>query len=128
MPIYEYLCNGCQKRFSRFWKTISASQGACCPSCGSGDLMRLLSRVAVIRSEESRLDALADPSNLGDLDENDPRSVARLLRKMGQETGEGLGEEFDEMVGRLEAGESPEEIEASMPDDFGSEGLSEDLP
>lgn len=51
---------------------------------------------------------------MGDLDENDPRSVARMMRKLGSEMGEELGPEFDEMVGRLEDGEDPESIEADM--------------
>ncbi len=82
----------------------------------------MVSRVAVLRSEESRLESLADPSSLAGLDENDPRSIARWMRKMSAETGEDLGPEFDEMVDRLEAGESPEEIERSM------EGLGEEGP
>jgi hypothetical protein len=76
----------------------------------------LISRVAVIRSEESRMDDLADPSMLGDLDENDPKSMARWMRKMSAETGEEMPPEFDEVIDRLESGQSPEEIEDSMPD------------
>jgi Flp pilus assembly protein TadB len=57
---------------------------------------------------------MADPSKFGDLDETDPRSIGRWMRKMGQEMGEDLGEEFNEMVDRLEAGESPEDIESSL--------------
>jgi len=80
----------------------------------------------VLRSEESRLEDLADPSNLAGLDENDPKSMARWMRKMSREIGEDLGPEFDEVVDRLEAGESPEEIEAAMPDlGGGGEGLDE---
>jgi hypothetical protein len=75
-----------------------------------------VSRVAVVRSEESHLEDLADPSNLAGLDENDPKSIARWMRKMSKEVGEDLGPEFDEVVDRLEAGESPEEIEAAMPE------------
>lgn len=33
-----------------------------------------------------------EPSNLGDLNENDPTSVARFMKKMGQEMGEDGGE------------------------------------
>ena len=87
-----------------------------------------MSRVRVVRSEDSRLDDLADPSSMPDFDENDPKSLGRWMRKMSDEVGEELGPEFDEVVGRLEAGESPEDIEKSMPDlmgegggDFGSE-------
>lgn len=56
---------------------------------------RLLSRFASPKSEEARLEALSDPSNLGGLDENDPQSMARFMKKMGQEMGEDLGEDFD---------------------------------
>jgi len=95
-----------------------------CPECDSEDLTRLISRVAVLRSEESRLESLADPSSLAGLDENDPRSMARWMRKMSQEMGEDMGPEFDEMVDRLEAGEDPEEIERSI-GGLGEEGPEE---
>ena len=73
-------------------------------------LTRLLSRFATTRSEESRLDSLADPSNLSGLDESDPRSMARWMRKMGKEMGEEFGgEEFDEMVDEMETGKMPDE-------------------
>jgi hypothetical protein len=79
-------------------------------------MIRLVSRVRVLRSEESRMENLADDAMLTDLDENDPRSLGRWMRKMSQEMGEELGPEFNEIVGRLEAGEDPEEIEKSMPE------------
>jgi hypothetical protein len=76
-----------------------------------------------MRSEESRLEDLADPSQFGDLDENDPRSIARFMRKMSNEMGEDLGPEFEEVVDRLEAGQSPEEIESAMPDLAGGDDM-----
>jgi len=81
--------------------------------------------VRVVRSEESRLEDMADPANFGDLDENDPRSIARFMRKMGDEMGEDLGPEFGEVVDRLEAGESPEDIEKTMPE-LGGDFMAED--
>jgi len=60
------------------------------------------------------------------LDENDPKSLARFMRKMADETGEDLGPEFEEVVGRLEAGEDPESIESSMPD-LGAPGGGDDF-
>ncbi len=69
------------------------------------------------------MDALSDPSNFGDVDENDPKSVARMMRKMSGEMGEDMGPEFNEMVDRLESGESPEEIEKTMPGLGGDEGM-----
>jgi putative FmdB family regulatory protein len=124
MPIYEYRCNDCQRRVSVFWRTFAEVEEGTpqCPRCGGTNLTRLVSRVAVVRSEESHLEGLADPSNLAGLDENDPKSVARWMRKMSKDTGEDLGPEFDEVVDRLEAGESPEEIETAMPELGGDMG------
>lgn len=131
MPIYEYRCHDCRRRVSVFWRTFSEAetQEPTCPRCGGTRLTRLVSRVRVVRSEESRLEDLADPSFLSDFDENDPRSMARLMRRMADEVGEDLGPEFEEVVDRLEAGQSPEEIEKEMPDLLGEgEGdLSGDL-
>ncbi len=66
------------------------------------------------RSEERRQESMADPSGWGDLDENDPKSMARMMKKMGTEMGEDLGPEFNEVVDRLEAGEDAESIESSL--------------
>ncbi len=117
MPIYEYRCGNCKRRVSIFFRSFSAvgDANARCPNCDSTNLTRLVSRVATVKSEEARLESLSDPSSLGDVDENDPRSVARMMRKMGNEMGEEMGPEFGEMVDRLESGESPESIEQSMP-------------
>ena len=124
MPIYEYTCHDCKRRVSLLWRSFAdvEERSAACPRCGGTNLTRLISSVAVLRSEESRMDSLADPAALGDLDENDPQSLARFMRKMASETGEDLGPEFDEVIGRLEAGEDPETIERSMPDLAGAEG------
>ena len=124
MPIYEYRCQSCKRRVSIFWRSFSNAEAgnAVCPRCGGTDLTRLVSRVRLVRSEDSRLDDMADPSNFPDLDENDPKSLGRWMRKMGGELGEDMGPEFDEVVGRLESGEDPESIEQSMPDLMGGGG------
>jgi putative FmdB family regulatory protein len=124
MPIYEYACQDCKRRVSLLWRSFADAETreAICPRCGGQRLTRLISRVSVVRSEESRLDSLADPSSLDGLDENDPKSLARFMRKMANETGEDLGPEFSEVVDRLEAGEDPESIEKSMPELAGEGG------
>ena len=117
MPIYEYRCHDCRRRVSLLFRSFDAIDATpTCPRCGGTRLTRLISRVSVLRSEESRMDDLADPSSLGDLDENDPKSLARWMRKMSAESGEEMPGEFDEVMDRLEAGQSPEEIEGSMPE------------
>jgi putative FmdB family regulatory protein len=125
MPIYEYTCQDCRRRVSLLWRSFAdvETRAAVCPRCGGTHLTRLISRVAVVRSEESRLDSLADPASLDGLDENDPKSLARFMRKMASETGEDLGPEFSEVVDRLEAGEDPESIEQSMPELAGEGGM-----
>lgn len=74
-----------------------------------------------MKSEESRLEAMADPANFGDVDEQDPRSVARWARRMGKDVGEDLGPEFDEMVDRMEAGEVDENDVAGGGDGLGAD-------
>lgn len=124
MPTYDYRCMECGKRASivQSYEEYGVKPVQC-PHCGSDNLKRLINRVRFARSEESRLDAMADPSSWSDFDENDPQSMARMMRKMGQEMGEELPEEFNEVVDRLEAGESPESIEESLPD----LGLGDDI-
>ena len=122
MPIYEYRCQSCRKRVSVFVRSFSSALDPTCDRCGSKDLSRLVSLVSVVKSEESRLDDLADPSAFGDLDEEDPKSIARWARKMGREMGEDLGPEFDEMVDQLEAGEMPDDLDAEGGGDDGFGG------
>ena len=109
MPIYEYRCLRCGHVFAQLVRTFSAVTTPVCRRCGSGEVRKLISRVTVLKSEESRLDDLADPIKFADVDENDPRSVARWARRLGREMGEDLGDDFDEMVERMEAGEMPDE-------------------
>jgi hypothetical protein len=61
-------------------------------------MTRVLSKVRVLRSEESRMESMADPSKWGDIDEKDPKSVARWMKKMGKELGEDMGEDVDQVV------------------------------
>jgi putative FmdB family regulatory protein len=115
LPIYEYQCNHCKKVFSVLVRGWSAEPSLTCPRCSAHDARRLISRFAVVRSEDSRADDVADmASDLGDVDENDPHSVARWARRMSDEMGEEGGPEMKEMADRLENGESPESIEQSL--------------
>ena len=95
MPIYEYECGGCHRRVSLLVLSPSKAEAPRCPRCGSAELTRLMSRFATVKSEDARLDSLSDPSSFGDLDENDPASVARFTKRMGEEMGEDLGDDVD---------------------------------
>ncbi len=120
MPLYDYYCLNCQKRFDVFMSYAEyGTKPVTCPHCQSGNVRRRLPRVRVAKSEESRLDSLAgdfsDPSALAGL-ENDPQAMGRVMRKMGREMGEEMPPEFNEVVDRLEKGQSPEDIEKELPD------------
>lgn len=97
MPIYEYQCKDCGRR-SSFLVLKTEDLHPVCKQCGGARLIKLISRVSFLRSDEDRLERLADPSRLGDIDENDPRSMARWMKRMGKELGEDVGDDFDHMV------------------------------
>lgn len=124
MPIYEYGCPTCGKRGSRLQKMSDPSVPEC-PRCGA-TMRKLVSKVAFLAGEEAQMERLADPAAWGDFDENDPRSMGRMMRKMGEEMGEDLGDEFREVVERLEAGDDPEAIETDLPGMGGSGGRGSD--
>ena len=98
MPIYEFLCRDCRKRSSILVMNLRNPAPASCRLCGSSNVERLLSLFAAPKSEEARLESLADPANFGSLDENDPQSVARLMKKMGKEMGEDVGDDVEAMM------------------------------
>jgi putative FmdB family regulatory protein len=116
MPNYEYRCLDCRKRFEIFFTYSEyGSRPIECPHCNSKNIQRRVGRIRVARSDDSRMESMADPSALDGLDE-DPRALGRMMRKMSGELGEDMGPEFNEVIGRLESGQSPEQIEQDLPD------------
>jgi len=121
MPTYDYTCSACRKRFDVFLTYQEYGvKSVNCPHCGSSNIKRRAPRVRVLKSEESRLAQMADPAMLSRIDE-DPKALGQMMRKMGSEMGEELPAEFGEVVDRLEAGQSPDEISSAIPD-LGEEG------
>lgn len=96
MPMYEYRCLDCKKRSTILVLSATNPEPAFCSHCKSPRLERLMSRFASPKSEEARLESLADPTALGGLEENDPESMARFMKKMGNEMGEDLGDDVAE--------------------------------
>ena len=110
MPTYEFRCRKCRKRSSVFLLSYKEQHTHKCPHCGSVDLTRIMSRFATVKSEDARLESLADPASMGDLDENDPASMARWMKRMGNNMGEDLGEDFDEAADEATAKNNDDDI------------------
>lgn len=116
MPNYEFRCLNCRRRFEVFLSYSEyGTKSITCPHCKSDKIQRRIGRIRVARSSESRLESMADPGSLEGL-EDDPRALGRMMREMSHEVGEEMPPEFDEVVGRLEAGQSPDQIEQDLPD------------
>ena len=126
MPLYEYICDHCKKRFNIHLSYEDYGKvKVICAHCASDQVKRRLTRIRLKRSDAGRLADLPDPARLVGI-ENDPESFGRMIRSMSKETGEELGPEFDEVVDRLESGQSAEEIERELPEiDGGDDSISD---
>lgn len=119
MPTYDFRCKACAARFALTYPSLTAYTNATehpCPRCGSTETVRRIGRVAIAKGEDAHLDTYADDAFLSGIDENDPKAMGSLMKKMSRDMGEDLGDEFNEVVDRLEKGESPDSIEKPMPD------------
>jgi putative FmdB family regulatory protein len=122
MPIYEYSCRKCGRKMSFLVMSPSTFQPVC-KFCKGKDLDQLFSRFVSPKSEESRLESLADPSSLSGLDESDPGSVAKWMKKMGKELGDDFGgEDIDQL-----ADEAAQEAAGGGEPGGGGDSNSDDL-
>jgi len=142
MPIYEFACPKCRRIYSFLAKRVSPEHLPACPKCGNKKLSKQLSRFALTRGlketpvtasgEESGppMPDMDDPRverammemerDLEGLDENNPRHMAHMMRKMKDLMPPGaMPKELDVAIKRLEAGEDPEKIEADLGDVLG---------
>jgi len=118
MPLYDYVCRDCHKRFDVFMSYADyGTKPVKCSHCQSPNVIRRINKIRIAKSDDSRLEDLSDPAGLEALDE-DPKALGRMLRKMKDEVGasDEIPAEFDEVVGRLEAGQSPQDIERDLPE------------
>lgn len=141
MPIYEFACPKCRRIFSFLAKRVNPEGAPACPKCGNKKMSKQLSRFAMTRGLKEPAAAgpgageppapdLDDPRvaramaemerEMEHLDENNPRHMARLMRKMKDLMPPGsMPREMETAIKRLEAGEDPEKIEADMGDVLG---------
>lgn len=121
MPTYDYNCLHCRKRFDVFMTYQEyGNKPVHCAHCGSENVQRRVNRIRMLKGDEARLESMADPSKLAGM-EDDPRAMAKMFREMGGAIGEEMPPQFNEIVDRLESGQSPQQIESAMPD-WGGEG------
>jgi len=123
VPIYEYRCLDCRARPAIFFRSLAAVEASpACPGCGSRRLTRLISRTSQVLSEDSRMEALSDSAQMAGVDENDPRSVARWAKRMGEGMGDDeLGGDFDETIDEMQS------TAADNVDEEGGDELDSDL-
>src|SRR5436305_13726418 len=97
MPIFEYTCDGCGKRFSALVGVLATSRQPACPACGGTGLTKLVSRFARVRSEDDTIESLTDESSFGDI-ENDPKAMRRWVREMGKAMDEDMEGDLEEAL------------------------------
>jgi putative FmdB family regulatory protein len=129
MPIYEFFCDDCNTVFNFFSRRINTDKKPDCPRCGRTELQKMMSKFATIGKASEEDDPLAgiDESKMEQafeglmreadgINEEDPRQMASLMRKFSDRTGLSLGDQMEEALSRMEAGEDPEQIEQEMGD------------
>lgn len=113
MPLFEFRCGACQKRFTFLTGVVADEAAPRCPACQSADLSKIMSRFSRGRSDDARLDAVADSLESQDFD--DPKAMRRFAREMGQQMGAESGEDLGDEVEAMLAGEGEGEPDAGAP-------------
>lgn len=131
MPIYEFFCPDCNTIFNFFSRRVNTDRQPDCPKCGRKHIKRMMSTFATIgkakENSEDELPAGFDETRMEkaferlmrdaeNINEDDPRQMAGLMRKFSDKTGISLGDKMEEALSRLEAGEDPGQVEQDMGD------------
>ncbi|MBL9135831.1 MAG: zinc ribbon domain-containing protein [Verrucomicrobiales bacterium] len=142
MPIYEFACPKCRKIFSFLSKRLNPDRTPVCPKCGYNRLEKQMSGFAMLKGvpepkasdgpegdaepmpdiDESKMERVMSEleKDMDHLDENNPRHVAHMMKKMKEMMPEGaIPKELDIAIKRLEKGEDPEKVEEDMGDVLG---------
>lgn len=131
MPIYEFYCPHCHTIFNFFSRSINTGKTPACPRCDRPDMSRQISRFAISKNTpeksgddgdmpmdetkmEKAMEMLAGQADK--INEDDPRQAVGLMRRLADMTGMQYGDNMEEALKRIEAGEDPEKVEADMGD------------
>ncbi len=135
MPVYEFYCSECHRIFNFLSRQVNTEKRPDCPRCGRSELERRVSLFAISRGmEEETIQGMPDldeekmerammslAGEMEGMDEDDPRQMAHMMRRLSESAGMDLGSGMEEAMRRLEAGEDPEKIEEEMGDLFDEE-------
>ena len=132
MPIYEFYCPNNHRIYSFFARSLAhAGKTPRCPDNPKHRMERVMSTFAVTgrakekpdappggEPDDARMDAAMAQMEreIGTIDEDNPnpRQLASMMRRMSELTGEKVPEQMEEMLGRMEAGEDPDQLEEEM--------------
>lgn len=146
MPIYEYYCVQNHTVYQFYAKTLA--QGKTTPKCPDNprwSLKRVVSQFAFTGRASEPTDEAPPAGDSGDdarmeaamgamekefasIDENDPRAMGRMMRRMSELTGEKIDGEMEEIVRKLEEGVDPDSLEEKLGGGPGAEGAGEADP
>ncbi|MDA8418431.1 MAG: zinc ribbon domain-containing protein [Desulfobacteraceae bacterium] len=128
MPIYEFYCQDCHTIFNFFSSRVNTRTTPGCPNCQRllKRQVSLFSTVGRAKEEDAGMPDIDEGKMervLGDLareaeniNEDDPRQMARIMRRFSEQSGMNLGDGMEEALRRLESGEDPEAVEQAMGD------------
>lgn len=150
MPVYEFYCPDCHTVFNFFSRRVDTTSRPDCPRCARKELSRRVSLFAISKGRPESEDDEGLPAGMdeekmmrafesmaGDfdnVDENDPKQAARMMRRLFDATGMKLGDGMADAIRRMEAGEDPDQIEQEMgdlleqEDPFAGTGVKSSLP
>ena len=136
MPVYEFYCADCHAIFNFYSRRVTTHKSPSCPRCSKPGLKKLVSNFAISRNlqepsdgmpdiDESKMEQamLALAGEMENMNEDDPKAMAKFMRRFSSMTNMDLGDGAEEALSRLEAGEEPDQIEAEMGDLFDGDNL-----
>jgi hypothetical protein len=134
MPIYEFYCPDNNRIYQFYAKTLA--QGGVVPECPDNPkfrMQKILSAFAVGGGAgkeggegtgdaagggppDARMEAAmgAMEREFSGVDENDPKAMGRMMRRMAEITGEQMDGDMEEVVRKLEEGADPDSLEEQL--------------
>jgi putative FmdB family regulatory protein len=96
VPVFEYRCVDCKRKFQTLVGMVSGGSDTACPSCGSGNTEKLVSRFARLKSEDDRMDEIADRmESMGEPES--PSAMREMMKEVGRALDEDVSDEMEEM-------------------------------